>query len=211
MGRKASTNTTSEKDRRDEAMLVFLDALSAGATIGEAATEAGVDRTTVYHWKERDAEFAKAWDDSLEEGTERLEREALRRAMVGIEEPVIYQGQLTPVWETNPDGTPRLVEVEEIGDSGVPVKVRKPVQARNPDGSPKYLTVNRPSDTLMIFLLKARRPNTYRERGAVELSAPGGKPLAPVVAAAGGVLVVPGMMSDPAAWAEQVKKATPHE
>ncbi|MBX3610383.1 MAG: hypothetical protein KF871_10865 [Hydrogenophaga sp.] len=190
-------------------MLVFLSAMSDGATIGEAAHEAGVDRTTVYRWKEADAEFAAAWDDSLEEGTERLEREAMRRAVVGVEEPVIYQGQLTPVWEMNPDGTPKMVEVEEVGDSGMPVKVRKPVQARNPDGSLKYLTVNRPSDTLMIFLLKARRPNTYRERGAVELSGPGGKPLAPVAAAAGGVLVVPGMMADPAAWADAVKKATP--
>ncbi|MGC4396004.1 hypothetical protein [Hydrogenophaga sp. T2] len=208
MGRKAATKSTSEKDLQDAAMLLFLSALSDGATIGEAAHEAGVDRTTVYHWKERDADFARAWDEALEEGTERLEREAVRRAMVGVEEPVIYQGQLTPVWETNPDGTPKLVEVEEVGDSGAPVKVRKPVQARNPDGSLKYLTVNRPSDTLMIFLLKARRPNTYRERGSLQLTGAGDKPLAPAVAA-GGVLVVPGMMADPVAWAEAVKKATP--
>jgi len=210
MGRKAATKTTSEKDLNDLAMLVFLSAMSDGATIGEAATEAGVNRATVYRWKESDAEFALAWDDALEEGTERLEREALRRAMVGVEEPVIYQGQLTPVWETNPDGTPKLIEVEEIGEGGAPVKVRKPVQARNPDGSLKYLTVNRPSDTLMIFLLKARRPNTYRERGSLQVTGAGDKPLVPAVAS-GGVLVVPGMMADPAAWADAVKKATPGE
>src|SRR5690606_27264987 len=89
MGRKAATKTTSEKDLQDRAMLVFLSAMSDGATIGEAAHEAGVDRTTVYRWKEADPEFAAAWDDSLEEGTERLEREAMRRAVVGVEEPVI--------------------------------------------------------------------------------------------------------------------------
>ncbi len=211
MGRKAATKATPEKEVNELAMLVFLSAVSDGATIGEAAHEAGVNRKTVYRWKESDADFAEAWDESLEEGTELLEREAVRRAVHGVEEPVIYQGQLTPVWETNPDGTPRMVETEVPDGQGGMTKVRKPVQARNPDGSPKYLTINRPSDTLMIFMLKARRPNTYRERGAVELSAPGGKPLAPVVAAAGGVLVVPGMMADPAAWADAVKKATPGE
>ena len=35
------------------------------------------------------------------------------------------------------------------------------------------------SDTLMIFLLKARDPEKYRERFSGELSAPGGKPLIP--------------------------------
>lgn len=33
------------------------------------------------------------------------------------------------------------------------------------------------SDTLMIFLLKARRPDKYKERRASELSGPGGGPI----------------------------------
>ena len=33
------------------------------------------------------------------------------------------------------------------------------------------------SDTLMIFMLKARRPEKYKERRASELSGPGGRPI----------------------------------
>lgn len=206
MGRKAATKDTPEKEVNDLAMMVFLSALADAATIGEAAAEAGIARKTAYRWKESDGEFAAAWDDAIESGTEVLEREATRRAVHGVEEPVIYQGQLTPLFEYNPDGTLRMVETEELNAQGVPVRVSKPVQARNPDGSPKFLTIRRPSDTLMIFMLKARRPNAYRERGSIDHTS-GGKPLAPAVAA-GGVLMVPGMMADPAAWAKAVQQAT---
>ena len=39
--------------------------------------------------------------------------------------------------------------------------------------------VQKYSDLLLIFLLKARRPDMYRERWTGELSGPGGKPLHP--------------------------------
>lgn len=208
MGRKAATKATPEKEVNDLAKVVFLSVLADAATIGEAAMEAGIDRKTAYRWKENDADFAVAWDEALEAGTERLERAVYRRAIDGVEEPVIYQGQLTPVWAMNPDGTPKMVEADEPNEQGVMVRVRKPVQARNPDGSLQFLTVRRPSDTLAIFLLKARRPNTYRDRGSIELASPGGKPLAPAVVA-GGVLVVPGLATDAAAWSKAVQEGQP--
>lgn len=208
MGRKAATKATPEKEVNELAMLVFLSAVSDGATIGEAAHEAGVNRKTVYRWKESDAEFAEAWDESLEEGTELLEREAVRRAVHGVEEPVVYQGQLTPLYEYNPDGTLVMVETRERNAKGRMVTVSKPVQARDAEGNPRFLTIRKPSDTLMIFMLKSRRPNTYRERGSIEHTGAGGKPLAPAVAA-GGVLVVPGMMADAAAWSAAVSGKAP--
>jgi hypothetical protein len=208
MGRKAATKATPEKEVNDLAMLVFLSAVSEGATIGEAALEAGVNRKTVYRWKESDAEFAEAWDESLEEGTELLEREAVRRAIHGVEEPVIYQGQLTPIYEHNPDGSLKMVETRERNAKGRMVTVHKPVQAVDAEGNPRFLTVRKPSDTLMIFMLKSRRPNTYRERGSIEHTGAGGKPLAAPVLG-GGVLVVPGMMTDAAAWSTAVQKVTP--
>lgn len=207
MGRKAATKATPEKEVNELAMLVFLSAVSEGATIGEAAHEAGVNRKTVYRWKESDAEFAEAWDESLEEGTELLEREAVRRAVHGVEEPVIYQGQLTPIYEHNPDGTLKMVETRERNAKGRMVTVYKPVQAVDEQGNPRFLTVRKPSDTLMIFMLKARRPNKYRERGSIDHTT-GGKPL-PAPAPGGGVLVVPGIIADAAAWSAQVQKATP--
>lgn len=47
------------------------------------------------------------------------------------------------------------------------------------------------SDTLLIFLLKARRPNVYRDRVSAELTGPNGAPLQ----AQSGVLVVPATLS----------------
>ncbi len=40
----------------------------------------------VYERRKADAEFAAAWDDSLVQGTDLLEDEALRRAMDGVAE-----------------------------------------------------------------------------------------------------------------------------
>jgi phage terminase small subunit len=92
---------TGERKRR------FLDALREGATNAAAARAAGVSRMTAYRERARNPDFAAAWDDAIEDGTDRLEEEAMRRALAG-------------------------------------------------------------SDTLLIFLLKARRPAQYRETHHVQ-------------------------------------------
>lgn len=77
--------------------------------------------------------------------------------------------------------------------------VTKPVY----QGGKEVGQVQEYSDTLMIFLLKGRRPEKFRERVSAELTGAGGKDL-PVPA---GVLVVPGLMQDSVAWAQQVQAA----
>jgi hypothetical protein len=46
----------------------------------------------VYVTREKDPEFAAAWEEALEEATDLLEEEARRRAHDGYEEPVYYKG-----------------------------------------------------------------------------------------------------------------------
>lgn len=92
-----------KKRRGPKDRLAFLTALAAGQSVTAAAEAAGIDRKTAYRWRDAEPDFADAWEDALEDGTDRLEDEALRRA---------YNG----------------------------------------------------SDTMVIFLLKARRPKKYRER-----------------------------------------------
>jgi Bacteriophage Sf6, terminase small subunit-like len=99
----------------------FLEALANGATISSAVKSAGYARPTVYKWRAADVKFAAAWDDAIEEGTDLLEDEVLRRAKDGVEEPRFYEGEICG-------------------------HVRK------------Y------SDTLAIFLLKARRPEKYSDK-----------------------------------------------
>ncbi len=85
----------------------FLAALAAGHSVKTAADAAGIARQTVYRWRQEDEDFARAWDDAVEDGTDLLEDEALRRALEG-------------------------------------------------------------SDTMLIFLLKARRPEKYRDTHRVQ-------------------------------------------
>lgn len=115
MNRPGRTARTAKKDD------AFFAAMSSGLPIGECCTIAGYARTCVYGYREKDAEFARRWQEADEAAVERMEKEADRRAIEGTEEPVFHQGV-------------------ECG------RIRKF------------------SDTLLIFRLKAKRPEVYRER-----------------------------------------------
>lgn len=110
----------------------FLDALARTGNVSESATLAGIGRSAAYDWRRDDSTFAADWEAAVDEAADRMEREALRRAVEGVDEPVFYQG-------------------EEVGH------------------------VRKYSDTLLIFLLKAARPEKYRERQ--EVTGAGGSPL----------------------------------
>jgi hypothetical protein len=60
---------------------IFIDALKTGLSIGGAAKQAGVDRSTAYRWRDDDDDFARAWDDAIEAGTDALEDALTRRAL----------------------------------------------------------------------------------------------------------------------------------
>lgn len=100
---------------------VFLSALAEGLTATGAARRAGLGRRTVFRWKEQDQAFSDAWDSAHQAAVDALEDSAYRRATVGVEEPVFYQGKI-------------------VGH------------------------VRKPSDRVLELLLKAERPDKYRER-----------------------------------------------
>jgi len=103
---------------------VFLGRLAEGLTVTQAANEAGVARRTAYQHRADHPDFAHAWDDAWEQGTDTLEAEAWRRARDGTERPIMYRGE-------------QVASVREF------------------------------SDTLMLALLRARRPEAYRENATV--------------------------------------------
>src|SRR5215212_10299692 len=96
-------NRTSRTPKKDEA---FFNALRDGRSISAACLEAGITRSSAYLWRESDPAFRTKWGECVEEGTDRLEDEAMRRAVDG-------------------------------------------------------------SDTLLIFMLKARRPQKFKDRVAL--------------------------------------------
>ncbi len=85
----------------------FLAALARGCSVSQAARLAGISRQHAYRCRSRSQTFAQQWEDAIEQGTDALEDEAVRRALAG-------------------------------------------------------------SDTLLMFLLKARRPEKYRDNVRVE-------------------------------------------
>lgn len=73
--------------------LVFLQQLVRTASVTEAASLAGYkDARAVYAARQKDKEFAAAWELAVAAAGDMLEQEAIRRAMHGVDKPVFYQG-----------------------------------------------------------------------------------------------------------------------
>lgn len=123
----ASARTT----RTPKKQAAFLEELMLRGNVRDACAAANVPRRTVYDWRDADPAFARAWDDALDEAADIMEREAHRRAVDGVDEPVYGS----------------LGKGEGMGEVG---------------------TIRKYSDTLLIFLLKAARPEKYRDRQQVE-------------------------------------------
>lgn len=105
----------------------FLAQLRLTGVVTKACDMAKVTRQTVYDRRNNDPEFAKAWDEAREMAADRLEQEAIRRAVDGVNKPVFFQGE--------------IVGFEK-----------------------EY------SDTLLVLLLKAHKPDKYRERSDVRIN-----------------------------------------
>lgn len=72
----------------------FLAAYAETATVKYAAEAAQIDRKTHYRWLASDPEYAEALREAAEEAVERLEREALRRALEGTQKAVYHNGKV---------------------------------------------------------------------------------------------------------------------
>lgn len=145
----------------------FLQHLKNSCNMAESCRAVGASYSAMQALRSRDADFEAAVDEALEEAYDALEAEARRRAFHGVEEPVVYQGQLTPIYERNADGS---VKVDD--DTG------NPVQARDRHGDPRYLTVRKYSDSLAQFLLKGYRRKKFGDK--TELTGANGGPLSTV-------------------------------
>ena len=76
-----------------EMQAVFLHKLCSSGNISAAARAAGRARSGFYRDRRKDPVFASAWAEALEEAADRLELEAVRRAVDGVSEQRFYQGE----------------------------------------------------------------------------------------------------------------------
>lgn len=78
---------------RDDEAERFLKALALSGNITRAAREAGVKRRAMLALQTADPEFAMRMREACDEAIDLLEAEARRRALDGVEEPIIRGGE----------------------------------------------------------------------------------------------------------------------
>lgn len=86
--RKVPVEFTPERQR------VFLEHLAMYPTVADAAEAAGITPFQANRLRKSDPEFAREWDAAFDAGVNMLEREAVRRATLGVKEPVLYKGEV---------------------------------------------------------------------------------------------------------------------
>lgn len=72
----------------------FLDALGKGGCLRDAARKVGVSHQTVYNHQARDPQFAKQCELALSMASTDVELHAWERGVVGVEEPIVYRGEI---------------------------------------------------------------------------------------------------------------------
>lgn len=156
----------------------FLAALREMPVVAHACKAVGIERSTAYRARETHPDFAQAWDEAMEEGIDRAEQEAFRRAVVGFEEPVIDKGRLAYVHE-------RYTVKHRHAETGEEVEEERWRLALDAKGQPIPLTVRKHSDALLALYLKGRRKTVYAERKELTGADGAALPAAQVVIATG--------------------------
>ena len=148
--RAAPTRAQARDAARAAQKATFVAELARRGIVLHACEAAGVGRTAAYEWYEADPDFAAAWDAALETSTDRMEAEAWRRGIEGVEKPLVVGGHL--VSKRALQGLPPL------GDEDDPIN--------------DIATIREYSDPLLQTMLKANRPEKYRDR--MEVTGKGG-------------------------------------
>lgn len=123
----------------------FLAHLAETGILSDAAAAAGVDRSNVFRRRQDDPEFAQAVEQAIDMAADKLEAEARRRALEGVEEPVYQGGQLVGTKRVYSDALLALLlkgrrkkvfaeRVEQTGADGGPIKSQQVVIATGVPG-----------------------------------------------------------------------------
>lgn len=121
----------------------FLKILADTGNVTAAADAVGISRMNAYLHREKDEEFRTGWDEAIERAIDELEHAVRDRAIKGVERFVVSMGKVVLVEELQPDGSKKMVPLMER----------------------QY------SDSLAAILLKAHRPEKYRDRPSGDMNA----------------------------------------
>jgi hypothetical protein len=153
----------------------FLEAFKASAgSITKAAAAVGIDRSMHYQWLEKDADYQKLFEQTKREAGQAIEDEAIRRAVQGVERPLVHRGRIVEVPVLDELGNPVFDEEPIVDAGGLPVydDEGQPRVARKQRYKP--LMMREYSDSLMQTLMRGWMPEKY---GRSEITGPDGGPL----------------------------------
>jgi hypothetical protein len=116
----------------------FLAAFAECGRVKQAAKAANISREAHYDWKAQDSDYATAFSVAQKLAGDSLEDEAVRRAKLGVIEPVLYRGSVVQV------------KTGKVDAEGKPIY--RPLFKR------KY------SDRLLTMLLQGAKPEKYNTK-----------------------------------------------
>jgi hypothetical protein len=141
---------TSERAAKQDLLLL---ALGKCASIKQACEVAGIDRKTFYRWKASSKTFARDVEITSEEANDTVDDEIVRRAIEGIEEPLVSMGNV--IYEEE-------LVYDVYGKPELDAKGRQKTQRGAKIMHKKY------SDGLLLALAKSRMKK-YRDREDLDL------------------------------------------
>lgn len=161
----------------------FLAALRAYPVVSHACDAVGIERSTAYRARDTDEVFSRGWEDAMETGIDRAEKEAFRRGVVGYEEPLTHQGRVTweiehydrDTGETVPDDVAEANTTKKLAKDAKDVRNIGWRYKLDAAGQRVPLTVRKHSDALLALVLKGRRKKVYADR--TELTGADGGPV----------------------------------
>jgi hypothetical protein len=136
----------------------FLDGYALHGTLLGAQRLTKIMKVNHYRWIKQPA-YQQAFAAAEEAYVDQCKAELHRRAYLGINEPVVYQGALQ--YEPKRDASGAVKRDKK----GMPVLSDRP------------LTIKRYSDVLLMFHLKAKRPHEFRDNSTVAVTNADGGPL----------------------------------
>lgn len=168
------------------ARLDFLRVLAATGNASKAARAVRMSLTTARNHRAADEAFAEQWEEALSQFHHDFEESLAVRAMHGVKEPLLYQGQFVRWPEDHPEAG-RIAHVVKYSDSLGPVLLKAHDPERHRDRSDVRVKGTHRLDTLTDDELLARaatiiedkklrgegeRPDGVRDVDFVELPAP---------------------------------------
>jgi hypothetical protein len=155
--------------------VAFLDALRSIPVVAHACAAVGIERSTAYRARNDSEDFAKEWDEAIEAGVDRAEQEAFRRGVVGFEEPLVHQGNITWLVEHYDRATGETVPDDVAQENGLKILSKDPEVRKSardigwrykldPAGQRVPVSVRKHSDALLALYLKGRRKRVFADR-----------------------------------------------